>query len=306
MIGQEHRCQKCGSVLEPRPVPGALHFPQRLECPKHGYLTPDSSSFSPEDEEAGYTEDVILKIQSLEKAKAVNEGKGVRTSGRSIPVTKSRITKEMRDQIHPPDIRAVEVSADVAEALKSNRQTPAIGFGDSIRIEHGNRTQMSRYPRDMEKILYELDADWRENQRPGATPPTEDEAKAIQKVFQMPELCLLLSEDERTACIQHKFFGLSLAEIATLTGKPKPTVQSTVARARDKLMLYLQKLLAESSNSELYLKLSAVIASKESDGIDLEIKNYVSTIRPSLDDYDSGKPDSTNPDGGGVTVRKVR
>src|SRR5580704_12311440 len=31
-------CPKCNAPLVPKPVPGALKFPQRLECPVHGWL----------------------------------------------------------------------------------------------------------------------------------------------------------------------------------------------------------------------------------------------------------------------------
>jgi hypothetical protein len=30
-------CPKCGAALVLKPVPGALKFPQRLECPEHGW-----------------------------------------------------------------------------------------------------------------------------------------------------------------------------------------------------------------------------------------------------------------------------
>jgi hypothetical protein len=32
------RCPKCGAALVLKPVPGAVRFPQRLECPEHGYV----------------------------------------------------------------------------------------------------------------------------------------------------------------------------------------------------------------------------------------------------------------------------
>ena len=31
-------CPKCNAPLVVKPVPGALKFPQRLECPVHGWL----------------------------------------------------------------------------------------------------------------------------------------------------------------------------------------------------------------------------------------------------------------------------
>jgi hypothetical protein len=31
------KCPKCGVELVAKPVPGAKHFPQRLECPEHGW-----------------------------------------------------------------------------------------------------------------------------------------------------------------------------------------------------------------------------------------------------------------------------
>jgi hypothetical protein len=31
-------CPKCNAPLVLKPVPGALKFPQRLECPVHGWL----------------------------------------------------------------------------------------------------------------------------------------------------------------------------------------------------------------------------------------------------------------------------
>jgi ssDNA-binding Zn-finger/Zn-ribbon topoisomerase 1 len=31
-------CPKCGVELVLKPVPGAVKFPQRLECPEHGYV----------------------------------------------------------------------------------------------------------------------------------------------------------------------------------------------------------------------------------------------------------------------------
>jgi hypothetical protein len=31
-------CPKCNAPLIVKPVPGALKFPQRLECPVHGWL----------------------------------------------------------------------------------------------------------------------------------------------------------------------------------------------------------------------------------------------------------------------------
>jgi hypothetical protein len=31
-------CPKCNAPLVPKPVPGALKYPQRLECPVHGWL----------------------------------------------------------------------------------------------------------------------------------------------------------------------------------------------------------------------------------------------------------------------------
>jgi hypothetical protein len=31
-------CPKCNAPLIPKPVPGALKYPQRLECPVHGWL----------------------------------------------------------------------------------------------------------------------------------------------------------------------------------------------------------------------------------------------------------------------------
>jgi hypothetical protein len=37
----ETACLVCSSTLEPKPVPGAIHFPRRLECPQHGYVTPE-------------------------------------------------------------------------------------------------------------------------------------------------------------------------------------------------------------------------------------------------------------------------
>lgn len=45
------RCY-CGEELQPRPVPGALHYPKRLECPLHGYMQEKRSGFevSPEAE----------------------------------------------------------------------------------------------------------------------------------------------------------------------------------------------------------------------------------------------------------------
>ena len=33
----EKRCEKCGAALILKPVPGAKHFPRRLECPTHGW-----------------------------------------------------------------------------------------------------------------------------------------------------------------------------------------------------------------------------------------------------------------------------
>ena len=31
-------CPKCGATLVLRPVPGAIEFPLRLECPEHGWI----------------------------------------------------------------------------------------------------------------------------------------------------------------------------------------------------------------------------------------------------------------------------
>lgn len=31
-------CPKCNAPLVPKPVPGAVKYPQRLECPVHGWL----------------------------------------------------------------------------------------------------------------------------------------------------------------------------------------------------------------------------------------------------------------------------
>jgi len=31
-------CPKCNAPLVPKPVPGAIKYPQRLECPVHGWL----------------------------------------------------------------------------------------------------------------------------------------------------------------------------------------------------------------------------------------------------------------------------
>jgi hypothetical protein len=31
------KCPKCGAELVLKPVPGAVKFPQRLECPEHGW-----------------------------------------------------------------------------------------------------------------------------------------------------------------------------------------------------------------------------------------------------------------------------
>jgi len=40
-------CPECGAGLVTKPVPGAKHFPCRLECPVHGYAEREKrSSFS--------------------------------------------------------------------------------------------------------------------------------------------------------------------------------------------------------------------------------------------------------------------
>jgi hypothetical protein len=36
--GARLNCPKCNAKLVPKPVPGAIRFPQRLECPEHGWL----------------------------------------------------------------------------------------------------------------------------------------------------------------------------------------------------------------------------------------------------------------------------
>jgi hypothetical protein len=33
----EATCPKCGKALVLKPVPGAIQFPRRLECPEHGW-----------------------------------------------------------------------------------------------------------------------------------------------------------------------------------------------------------------------------------------------------------------------------
>lgn len=40
-------CVKCDEVLVVKPVPGAIQFPRRLECPVHGYYQEPFSSSSP-------------------------------------------------------------------------------------------------------------------------------------------------------------------------------------------------------------------------------------------------------------------
>lgn len=34
---EKPKCPKCGVELVAKPVPGAKQFPQRLECPEHGW-----------------------------------------------------------------------------------------------------------------------------------------------------------------------------------------------------------------------------------------------------------------------------
>jgi hypothetical protein len=84
-------CLKCGSALEPKPVLGAVLFPQRLVCPVHGYLSPDPPPFSPEDEDASLSEEAVLQFQEREKIRAVNQGQGLRKSS-SRSLTKSAAT----------------------------------------------------------------------------------------------------------------------------------------------------------------------------------------------------------------------
>ena len=36
--GARLNCPKCNAKLVPKPVLGAIRFPQRLECPEHGWL----------------------------------------------------------------------------------------------------------------------------------------------------------------------------------------------------------------------------------------------------------------------------
>jgi predicted DNA-binding protein YlxM (UPF0122 family) len=283
------RCPVCCSELVRKPVPGALHYPQRLECPTHGYWTPDSPSFSPEDEAAYLAGDAVKTLRDhMPNAKGPGNNP-VPDDGTGAPRRSYRVYE---GRIAPPDVGTVDISAiptDVADVLKSNKQFPAIGFGKSIRIEWDNKTQMSRYSRSMEKSLDAMEAEWRENVRAGVIPPTPEEMQAIEEMFRMPELCLFLTEEERTAYMHHNFFDMSLAEIATEMGKPRPTVQKIVGRAHDKLMGYLKELSnAAAGKSKLYVKLRAAVAPEPS-SIDLEIENYV----------------STNPDGG-MSIRKVR
>ncbi len=36
-VTSSQTCPKCGAILVLKPVPGAKHFPLRLECPEHGW-----------------------------------------------------------------------------------------------------------------------------------------------------------------------------------------------------------------------------------------------------------------------------
>jgi hypothetical protein len=36
--GAHLNCPKCNAKLIPKTVPGAIRFPQRMECPEHGWL----------------------------------------------------------------------------------------------------------------------------------------------------------------------------------------------------------------------------------------------------------------------------
>jgi hypothetical protein len=36
-VTSSQTCLKCGAMLVLKPVPGAKHFPLRLECPEHGW-----------------------------------------------------------------------------------------------------------------------------------------------------------------------------------------------------------------------------------------------------------------------------
>jgi hypothetical protein len=38
ILKPELECPKCGATLVLRPVPGAIKFPLRLECPEHGWI----------------------------------------------------------------------------------------------------------------------------------------------------------------------------------------------------------------------------------------------------------------------------
>ena len=42
--GARLNCPKCNAKLVPKPVPGANRFPQRLECPEHGWLKETSKT----------------------------------------------------------------------------------------------------------------------------------------------------------------------------------------------------------------------------------------------------------------------
>jgi hypothetical protein len=50
-------CSVCEQQMQPKPVPGAIRFPRRMECPTHGYslreyhptieeVTPDEESLA--------------------------------------------------------------------------------------------------------------------------------------------------------------------------------------------------------------------------------------------------------------------
>jgi len=69
-------CPHCGTLLQPKPVPGAVHFPRRLECPLHGYIV---ERISPRKDEAIYpalSSDAIVRnvtdanVPNRPKAKA--------------------------------------------------------------------------------------------------------------------------------------------------------------------------------------------------------------------------------------------
>jgi hypothetical protein len=36
-VASAMKCPKCGARLIAKPVPGAMQFPRRLECPEHGW-----------------------------------------------------------------------------------------------------------------------------------------------------------------------------------------------------------------------------------------------------------------------------